>query len=105
MQSSVESFLVSAISVGGRSLFFEATQRLELSDKRTHVGGAGPFVSGRAAQRTLTIDCDGARDCPGELHRDPADRILVATARLTGASLVTSDERILTYARRGHVRS
>jgi PIN domain nuclease of toxin-antitoxin system len=41
---------------------------------------------------------------PGELHRDPADRILIATARLTGAALVTSDERILAYAKHGHVR-
>ncbi len=40
---------------------------------------------------------------PGALHRDPADRLLVATARVTGASLVTCDERILDYAEQGHV--
>jgi len=39
---------------------------------------------------------------PGEFHRDPADRILVATARLEGWTLVTADRRILEYP---HVRS
>ena len=32
---------------------------------------------------------------PKSFHRDPADRILVATARALGASLVTSDQRIV----------
>ncbi len=39
---------------------------------------------------------------PGEFHRDPADRILVATARIEGWTLVTADRRILAYP---HVRS
>ncbi len=34
---------------------------------------------------------------PGEFHRDPADQIIVATARVYGCSLVTSDEKILKY--------
>ena len=41
---------------------------------------------------------------PGEPHRDPADRMLMATARLTGAALVTCDTRMLAYANPGHVR-
>jgi PIN domain nuclease of toxin-antitoxin system len=39
---------------------------------------------------------------PGSFHRDPADRILVATARLKGWTLLTADRRILAYP---HVRS
>lgn len=35
---------------------------------------------------------------PGEFHRDPADQIIVATARIYGCSLVTSDDRILDYS-------
>ena len=31
---------------------------------------------------------------PESFHRDPADRILVATARITGATLLTRDLRI-----------
>jgi PIN domain nuclease of toxin-antitoxin system len=42
---------------------------------------------------------------PGTLHRDPADRILIATARTFDLTLVTRDQTILDYARRGHVRA
>jgi PIN domain nuclease of toxin-antitoxin system len=34
---------------------------------------------------------------PGEFHKDPADRILVATAIDHGLTLATADERILAY--------
>ena len=34
---------------------------------------------------------------PGEFHRDPADQIIVATARVYGCPLVTADGRILKY--------
>jgi PIN domain nuclease of toxin-antitoxin system len=47
-------------------------------------------------------------DCwylPGEFHRDPADRILVATARAFDLTIVTRDRPILDYADRGHVRA
>ena len=33
-------------------------------------------------------------DLPDTFHRDPADRIIVATARVMGAALLTSDARI-----------
>jgi PIN domain nuclease of toxin-antitoxin system len=32
---------------------------------------------------------------PKNLHRDPADRILLATARVLGATLVTQDRRLI----------
>ena len=41
---------------------------------------------------------------PGSPHGDPADRILVASARVAGARLATRDEGILRYAADGHVR-
>ena len=37
------------------------------------------------------------------LHSDPADRLLIATARALGAPIVTRDRRILAYARAGFV--
>lgn len=40
---------------------------------------------------------------PGNFHGDPADRIIVATARLMGARLLTSDKSIRAYAADGHV--
>ncbi|MGH6986391.1 MAG: type II toxin-antitoxin system VapC family toxin [Caulobacteraceae bacterium] len=40
---------------------------------------------------------------PGGLHRDPADRFIVATARHRGCLLLTADRAILAYAEQGHV--
>ena len=39
---------------------------------------------------------------PDVFHRDPADRLIVATARVANAILMTRDQRILDYAARGH---
>ena len=36
-------------------------------------------------------------ELPGEFHKDPADRMIVATARKLGATLITADEKILAY--------
>ncbi len=41
-------------------------------------------------------------DLPGEFHKDPADRMIVATARRLAASLVTKDDKIRAYA---HVKT
>ena len=41
---------------------------------------------------------------PGDFHPDPADRLLVATARRENAVLVTQDRKILDYGATGHVR-
>jgi PIN domain nuclease of toxin-antitoxin system len=40
---------------------------------------------------------------PGKFHKDPADRILVAAARCHGSTLVTADDRILTYPEVGTI--
>jgi len=40
---------------------------------------------------------------PGNIHKDPADRIIVATARELGLTVVTRDRKILDYAAAGHV--
>jgi PIN domain nuclease of toxin-antitoxin system len=40
---------------------------------------------------------------PGSFHADPADRIIVATARALGARLLTSDKNIRAYGRQRHV--
>ena len=42
---------------------------------------------------------------PGDFHSDPAHRIIVATTRHLGATLVTEDKRILHYSKAGHVKS
>lgn len=54
----------------------------------------------------LTIDIlTDASFLPGPLHGDPADRILIATARANGLTLITRDRAILRYAALGHVRA
>jgi PIN domain nuclease of toxin-antitoxin system len=61
---------------------------------------AGPGI--RPAPFTPDIAID-ASHLPGDMHGDPADQIIVATARHLGTAIVTRDTRILAYARRGHV--
>lgn len=43
-----------------------------------------------------------AYNLPGTFHNDPADRILVATARMLDLTVITADELILRYA---HVKT
>jgi PIN domain nuclease of toxin-antitoxin system len=40
---------------------------------------------------------------PGKPPRDPTDRILAATARELGATLITRDRALLAYGKQGHV--
>jgi len=42
---------------------------------------------------------------PGLPPRDPADRIIIATARELGLTIVTRDRKILNYATEGHVKA
>ena len=42
---------------------------------------------------------------PFEMHADPADRILVATARRLGATLVTADGALLDLSKKGYFRA
>ena len=44
-----------------------------------------------------------AYQLPEPFHRDPADRLIGAMARLLRAPVVTVDRRILAYGRQGHV--
>jgi PIN domain nuclease of toxin-antitoxin system len=51
-----------------------------------------------------TIAVESTR-LPFEMHADPADRILVATARHLGATLVTADRTLLELAKEGYFRA
>jgi PIN domain nuclease of toxin-antitoxin system len=39
-----------------------------------------------------------AQTLPGNFHKDPADRIIVATARVLDVPVVTVDRKILNYS-------
>lgn len=43
-------------------------------------------------------------ELPGEFHGDPADRMLVATARILDISLMTRDQKIESYGQKGYVK-
>ena len=40
---------------------------------------------------------------PGNIHKDPADRIIAATAREFGLTVMTRDSSLLAYASEGHL--
>lgn len=42
---------------------------------------------------------------PGSFHGDPADRLIVATARLQGLTLLTRDKKILEYSTQNYVNA
>jgi PIN domain nuclease of toxin-antitoxin system len=50
----------------------------------------------RLIELTPDIAIESTR-LPGDFHRDPADQIIVATARLYDSPLITSDSKILKY--------
>lgn len=57
-------------------------------------------VSQIEAVRFMPVDNSialGSVNLPGEFHPDPADRMIVATARKLGLPLVTADTKILNY--------
>jgi PIN domain nuclease of toxin-antitoxin system len=58
--------------------------------------------------RLLALDAEATMESsflPGTFHKDPADRIIVATARLRGATIATRDRKILAYAEQGFVKA
>jgi PIN domain nuclease of toxin-antitoxin system len=62
---------------------------------------AGPGIRPAALTPEIAVD---ASYLPGDLHGDPGDRLLIATARHLGMPIVTRDRRIIEYAEAGWVR-
>jgi PIN domain nuclease of toxin-antitoxin system len=62
----------------------------------------------RTHARIQSLEAETLLDVAGlplPLHRDPADRMLIATARAHDLTLITRDRAILDYAALGHVRA
>ena len=79
--------------------------RLQL-DRRPELWVA--LLLGKAGVRIASLSPEaavGASFLPGVFHSDPADRLLVATARHLDVPIVTRDGKILDYARTGAVRA
>lgn len=99
-----EKVRVSPISAWELGLL-SAKGRLAAAKSPTSIFGeviATPGIKVEALSPELLIE---SSFLPGSLHGDPADRILIATARAFDLTLVTRDQSILDYARAGHVRA
>jgi len=91
---------VSAISVWEVGML-EAKGRLTLSrGTRDWVRRALGVPGVRLAELSPDVALDSST-LPGTVHGDPADRILIATARHLGAKLVTRDRSIISYGEQG----
>ena len=79
----------------------EAKGRLTLSrGMRDWVRRALGVPGVRLAELSPELALDSS-SLPGTVHGDPADRILIATARHLGATLVTRDRHIVAYGEQG----
>lgn len=95
--------LVSVISIWEIAML-ESKGRLTLTaDCESWVRDAFDAPGVKLAELTPHIAISSTR-LPGIFHGDPADRMLMATARESDAILLTADEAILQYAAEGHVR-
>lgn len=93
---------VSAISVWEIAML-EARNRIHVSHPLTewvHEALHAPGV--RLLELSPASAIESTR-LPGSPHGDPADRILMASARVSGARLATCDTAILEYARSGYL--
>ena len=101
-QASHRSLGVSAISVWEVGML-EAKGRIRLS--QTCLDWARQALAAprlRLVQLTPEMAIESSR-LPGDIHGDPADRILAATARLLGATLVTQDQKLLEYGEQSFI--
>jgi PIN domain nuclease of toxin-antitoxin system len=93
--------IVSSISAWEISLLVKR-ERLSIS---TDVNSWLATVNEIEALRFVPVDNEialKAVELPGEFHKDPAARMIVATARALAAPLITKDQKIRDYA---HVKT
>jgi PIN domain nuclease of toxin-antitoxin system len=108
--------ILAAVTAG--DLWMSAISAWELGLIATRTGRTGPQMGDpraylhelirRTGLKVAPIDLDvamGSNYLPEPFHSDPADRMLVATARARDFLLITSDRKILAYADAGHVRA
>src|SRR5574340_1068965 len=81
-------------------VWWVSTQEGQLSKAAKRAISADLSVGEIEAVRFVPVDNQVAvksPELPGEFHKDPADRMIVATARRFAAPLVTADEKIRGY--------
>jgi PIN domain nuclease of toxin-antitoxin system len=99
-----KAILISIISVWEVGLLASKGRILLRQDGRLWIERALRELEAKLQPMTVGMAL-GSSALPGEFHSDPADRILVATARELNVPIITADARILAYANSGHVRA
>jgi PIN domain nuclease of toxin-antitoxin system len=98
-----------------QALFVPSVAALEVAQKMA----LGKLVLSKAGARTWFVHAVrafglteipmsanmalAAYELPEPFHKDPADRVIVAIARLLNAPVVTVDRRIVAYGNAGHL--
>ena len=96
--------LVSAISVWEVAML-DTKGRLSFTRPvRDWVAAALAIPGIRLLDLSPEISVDSC-NLPGNVHGDPADRILAASARVVGGTLATKDAKLLAYADEGALRA
>ena len=93
--------IVSTISAWEIAMLVEHGRLVLSMDVGSWLAAAGQIEAVRFHPADVEIAIKSVA-LPGEFHKDPADRMIVATARKLAIPLVTKDERIRAYA---HVRT
>ena len=88
--------LVSAISAWEVAMLVKAGRLALTMDTATWLDTVGQVSAVRFVAVDARISVHSV-DLPGEFHKDPADRLIVATARHHSAPLVTADTKIHHY--------
>ena len=100
--STRQAILISAISAWEIGLLERRRPGTFLPDAKGWFTRMVTHPGASLAALTPEIAIDSSH-LPGTLHNDPADRLLIATARLLRVPIVTRDAKILAYAKAGHV--
>lgn len=95
---------ISAITPWEIALLAEKGRLGLANETRTWIEAALALPGIYLAPIEPAIAIDSVR-LPGEFHADPADRLIIATARYHNAPLVTADRAILSYAASGPVEA
>ena len=88
--------IISSISVWEISMLIEKERLVISMDIESWINE----VSSIEGVRFMPVDNEigiKSTKLPGDFHKDPADRIIVATARKLAVALVTADEKIIKY--------
>jgi len=99
-----EAVLVSAISTWEVAMLVSKGRLVLDRDVSEWIGAAlsQPGIRLEALSPEVAV---ASTRLPGTLRADPADRILVATARHLGAVLLTDDQLLLEYGEEGHIKT